>query len=87
MRINSLKTLDLILSLSKDEAKLSGFFGSPLEVFAHPGMILWHLREAALPSHAEASGHASNMVLSMPVARTVPKCRCYRAVTEPLSTD
>jgi hypothetical protein len=28
MRINSLKTLDLILSLSKDEAKLSGFFSS-----------------------------------------------------------
>ena len=26
MRIESLKTLDLILSLSKDEAKLSGFF-------------------------------------------------------------
>jgi hypothetical protein len=28
MRINSLKTLDLILSLSKDEAKISGFFSS-----------------------------------------------------------
>jgi hypothetical protein len=28
MRIDSLKTLDLILSLSKDEAKLSGFFSS-----------------------------------------------------------
>jgi hypothetical protein len=26
MRINSLKTLNLLLSLSKDEAKLSGFF-------------------------------------------------------------
>ena len=24
-------------------------------------MILWHLREAPLPPHAEASGHASNM--------------------------
>jgi len=32
MRINSLKTLDLILSLSKDEAKLSGFFSSLLKV-------------------------------------------------------
>jgi hypothetical protein len=31
MRINSLKTLGLILSLSKDEAKLSGFFGSLLK--------------------------------------------------------
>jgi hypothetical protein len=30
MRINSLKTLDLILRVSKDEAKLSGFFGSLL---------------------------------------------------------
>ena len=30
MTINSLKTLDLILSLSKDEAKLSGFFSSLL---------------------------------------------------------
>ena len=30
MRINSLKTLDLILSLSKDEARLSGFFSSLL---------------------------------------------------------
>jgi hypothetical protein len=27
MRINSLKTLNLILSLSKDEAKISGFYG------------------------------------------------------------
>jgi hypothetical protein len=30
MRINSLKTLDLILSLSKDEARLPGFFTSLL---------------------------------------------------------
>jgi hypothetical protein len=28
MRIDSLKTLDLILSPSKDEAKISGFFSS-----------------------------------------------------------
>ena len=28
MRINSLKTLDLILSLSKDEAKISAFSGA-----------------------------------------------------------
>jgi hypothetical protein len=31
MRIDSLKTLDLILSLSKDEAKISGFFSNLLE--------------------------------------------------------
>jgi hypothetical protein len=31
MRINSLKTLNLILSLSKDEAKISGFFSIPLK--------------------------------------------------------
>jgi hypothetical protein len=30
MRINSLKALDLILSLSKDEAKISCFFSSLL---------------------------------------------------------
>jgi len=35
MTINSLKTLDLILSLSKDEAKLSGFFSSLLARISH----------------------------------------------------
>jgi hypothetical protein len=30
MRAKPLKTLDLILSLSKDEAKISCFFSSPL---------------------------------------------------------
>jgi hypothetical protein len=44
MRINSLKTLDLILSLSKDEAKLPGFFSSlltsPLRRRNHMRLIL-----------------------------------------------
>jgi len=33
MRINLLKILDLILSLSKDEAKISGFFSSLLATY------------------------------------------------------
>jgi hypothetical protein len=39
MRVNSLKTLDLILSLSKDEAKLSGFFSSVLELARPPRAV------------------------------------------------
>jgi hypothetical protein len=35
MRINSLKTLNLILSLSKDEAKISCFFSSLLVRLIH----------------------------------------------------
>ena len=34
MRMNSLKTLDLILSLSKDEARISRFFSSLLHTLA-----------------------------------------------------
>ena len=41
MRTNSLKTLDLILSLSKDEAKTSCFFTSlPGRLRARSGALL-----------------------------------------------
>jgi hypothetical protein len=67
MRINLLKALDLILSLSKDEAKLPGFFSSLSD--PHRWMALVAAVSRRLASRASRTAHPCAIISLLVLSR------------------